>query len=384
MDENPETQKAQLNAINKDTLTPLVRSALNSKTVEVINWDYKQLHSSGGEWTAIYRFTGEGRDKNRTISWSLILKTLRFKGRSTDISAWNYYRREVDAYRSGWFDDLPGGLVTPRSFGIIEHQEGTCWLWLEDITDDIGPHWPLELYSVVARHLGRFNGTYLVNQPLPSWPWLSSGWLRAMVTQCAPMMTTLYDSLEQPMVRRYLPGDTSDKYFRIWEDRNLFLDALDHLPQTICHLDAYHRNLFARKTVEGDDQTVAVDWAFTGWGAIGEELVPLVQAGLGFFELDLNQAQELEEIVFEGYLKGLRDAGWCGDPRLVRLGYSTASLRYMYISGVLALILDESLHGFFPQVFGRSVEECCDYWAQVGTFMMNLTDEARELMHILD
>ena len=178
LETTPETQTAQLAAINQATLTPLVQSALNSETVEVINWDYEQLHAGAGEWTAVYRFAGQGRDQGQTVPWSLILKTLHPQVPGDDPSAWNYYKREADAYQSGWMNDLPGGLAAPRSFGVIEHADGTCWMWLEDVTDEIGSHWPLEHYGVVARHVGQFNGAYLSGRPQPAWPWLSSGWLR--------------------------------------------------------------------------------------------------------------------------------------------------------------------------------------------------------------
>jgi hypothetical protein len=173
--------------------------------------------------------------------------------------------------------------------------------------------------------------------------------------------------------------------FRLWEERDLFFDALDRLPQTLCHLDLFRRNLFAQKTADGDYQTVAVDWAYAGRGAIGEELVPLVQASVATFEVDLALAQELEDIVFEGYLEGLRDAGWRGDPRQVRLGYTAASLRYELIDlgRILATMLDESRHGRYQQIFGHSIEEDRDHWVQVRSLCESLTDEARELMDVI-
>jgi hypothetical protein len=73
MDEKRETQAAQLAGIDRATLTPLVQSVLNSETVEVIDWHCEQLHAGVGEGTAVYRFSGEGRDQDQTISWSLIL-----------------------------------------------------------------------------------------------------------------------------------------------------------------------------------------------------------------------------------------------------------------------------------------------------------------------
>jgi hypothetical protein len=211
--------------------------------------------------------------------------------------------------------------------------------------------------------------------------------LRQYVAQAAPALPLLRDSLDHPLVRRGFPADASDRLFRLWEERDLYLDALDRLPQTMCHLDLFRRNLFARKTAEGDDQTVAVDWAFSGRGAIGQELVPLVLASLMFYEVGLDKAQELEDIVFEGYLEGLRDAGWRGDPQQVRLGYAAAaSLRYRCgaeIGRFLAVMLDESLHDIAQQAFGRPIGEVADFWAQVGRLFDGTIDEAQELIDTL-
>jgi hypothetical protein len=387
MDEKLETQAAQLAAIDRATLAPLVQSALNSETVEVIDWECKQLHGGLGAGTAIYRFAGQGHDQGQTVPWSLILKTLHPQLPADDPSAWNYYKREAHAYQSGWLADPPGGLAAPRCFGVVEHSDGTCWIWLEDVRDEIGLHWPLEHYRVVARHAGQFNGAYLVDRPLPSWPWLSVGWLRQYVEQAAPTLPLLRDSLDHPLVRRAWPGDAIDTFFRLWEERHLFLDALDRLPQTICHLDVFRRNLFARKTADGGDQTVAVDWAFAGRGAIGQELVPLVLASLMFYEVGLDKARELEEIVFDGYLEGLREVGWRGDAQQVRLGYAAASLRYRCggeLGRFLAILLDESLYDIAQQTFGRPIGEVVDFWARVEHLFDSTIDEARELIDALE
>ena len=84
MDEKLEPQAAQLAAIDQATLTPLVQSALNSETVEVVDWEVEQLHGGLAAGTAIYRFSGQGRDQNQTIPWSLILKVVRPEGGSAD------------------------------------------------------------------------------------------------------------------------------------------------------------------------------------------------------------------------------------------------------------------------------------------------------------
>ncbi len=47
------------------------------------------------------------------------------------------------------------------------------------------------------------------------------------------------------------------------------------------------------------------------------------------------------------------------------------------------MILDESQHPFVEQVFGCSMKEIEDHWAQADCLVDSLTDEARELMDIL-
>jgi hypothetical protein len=385
MDKRLETQTAQLAAIDKTTLTPLVQNALGSKNVEVVDWECEQLHGGIGEGTAIHRFAGQGSDRGQTISWSLILKTLCPAEDNTNVSKWSYYKREADAYQSGWLADLPGGLAAPRCFGVLDHPDGTCWIWLENVEEEIGSQWPLEHYGIVARHVGRFNGAYLVDEPQSGWAWLSSNWFRNYVEQSAPAMELFRNALSNPWVRRWLPENDSGQFFRFWEERTLYLDALDRLPQTICHFDIFRRNLFARKTADGDDQTVAIDWAFVGRGPIGADLNPLVWMSIALGGVDLDRLLELEEVAFEGYLEGLREAGWQGDPQQVRLGCTAASVRYLFpeIGTWLALLLNEDLQAGMAQRSGIPFDEACDFVARMRPLLFSELDKARNLMGIL-
>ena len=383
----PKAQTPQLDEIDQDTLTPLVQSALDSETVEVVNWELEQLRGGVGAGTAVYRFSGHGRDQGQTVPWSLILKALHPEGGSADASAWDYFKREADAYQSGWLDDLPGGLAAPRCFGVLDHPDGTCcWMWLEDIQDIFASEWPLEHYGLVARHLGHFNGAYLKDRAQPNWAWLSSNWLRQYIEHSAPAMQPLRNAVLSPWGRRWLPEEDSDQYFRLWAERELYLEALDRLPQTLCHFDLFRLNLFARKMVNGDDETVVIDWAFVGRGPIGADLNPLVWMSIALGGVGLDKAQELEDTVFEGYLEGLREAGWEGDPQQVRLGYKAASVRYQFpeIGRWLAYILDESLQAELEQRIGIPFGLTCDYFAQQRRLLFRELDEARELIDTLE
>jgi hypothetical protein len=87
LETTPEAHASELDAVDQAVLAPLVRRALNSEAVEVTDWSHEQLHAGIGAGTAIYRFTGQGRDKGQTVPWSLILKVLRPTADGDDPSA---------------------------------------------------------------------------------------------------------------------------------------------------------------------------------------------------------------------------------------------------------------------------------------------------------
>ena len=377
-----ETEASPSATIDRATLNPIVRSALKSSSAQIIHWKSEQVHGGAGIGNSIHRFKGQAHDQGQQMPWSVILKSLDASVGSAEISAWDYYKREADAYRSGWLDDLPGGLTAPRSYGIVEYADGTCWIWLEDIADAIGAHWPLDHYGIVARHLGQFNGAYMVESRRPAWPWLSTRWLQGFVNQSGPALPIIRDSPDHPLLRLSWPGGADNRLFFLWEHRDRYFGALERLPQTLCHMDIFRRNLFTQRSAGGKYETTAVDWAFAGWGAIGEELVPLIIASVAFTEVDLDQVQELEEIVFEGYLAGLHQAGWRGDRRHVRLGYTAASLRYRFaeLPRAVRSMMDEKQTEQMSQIFGLPPEEICKRWAQIGEYCDDLNREAWKLM----
>src|SRR4029079_500712 len=119
-------------------------------------------------------------------------------------------------------------------------------------------------YALVARHLGRFNGAYLAETPLPDQPWLSRGWLRDFVApsgRAVADLERLADSGVSPLARQLCPPSVVVAITRLWTERDRFLAALDWLPQTFCHLDAFRRNLLIRAGPAGEE-LVAIDWAY--------------------------------------------------------------------------------------------------------------------------
>lgn len=356
-----------------------MRQALGNDALEVTDWRYGPLVGGSFGDSLLYRWTGNAHDPASTkrIPWAIILKHV---SRRAELDSGT---REARAYQSQLLADLPGGMAAPRCFAVEEWAGHLLWMWLEELTDHVGQPWPLTRYRLAARHLGRFNGAYLAGRPLPNEPWLSRGFLRAWVKRRATSAAKLSSYGEHPLVCRAFPPAVADGVLRLWRDQDTLFDALDQLPQTLCHLDANPANLFARRAADGQEQTVAIDWSCVGAAPLGVEIVSLVSSGLMRGIIELAAARELDELVFAGYLAGLHEAGWQGDPRVVRFGYTAVSaLRYLLaFTGVsLRIALREDDHAWAEQRYGRPIEEIMDREGAWRRFLLVLADEAWELL----
>ena len=366
--------EAGLQAIDRETLNPLVRKALDRETVEVTDWQVAPLPA---ERRNVFRFTGHACTAGKTVAWSLVLKVVRRERTSG--------RREAQANASGLLRDLPGGLASARCFAVEAHGN-TFRIWQEEVVDEVGQPWPLRRYGLAARHLGQLNGAYLVGRPHPTEPWVLREWFRSYVADDPPDTTRLRHLPDHPLSRRAFPGRSVDDLLRFWEDREVFLAALDQLPKTFGHLDAAPSNVFARRDPFGQAQTVAIDWSHVGIAGIGHDIAPLVFFSLLDDRSDPAQAEELDTRVFAGYVSGLQAAGWQGDPRTARFGYAASlALRYgpSCIRSPLSYGLDESGQTWMEQVRGRPVEEVLDHFAAVHRFLLDRADEARELLAVI-
>jgi hypothetical protein len=362
-----------------DLRAPLARM-LQSETVHVSGWTIERLKGRGGdgrEGLGVYRFSGTAEAFQEERSWSMVLKITLPPEDKTSTHAG---KREALAYRSGFLRNLPGGLVAPRCYEVVEHANGEIWMWIEEIVDAIGEPWPLERWGLAARHLGQFNGAYLVDEPLPDFTWLSRRWLRQYTMQNSRAMAHLQENLSHPLMQRICPPEIVQELVQLWDKRTPWLDAIERLPQTFCHMDAFRRNLFARRTADGADETVAIDWPYSGIGGIGEELAPLVSIGPGRRDMSLEDLHALDEVVFAAYVDGLEDAGWRGDPDLARFGLvASAPLRYGFlitrIIGFFAT-LDPDQQAKMAQRIETELDANTSFLTQFLSFLFELAREA--------
>jgi hypothetical protein len=237
--------------------------------------------------------------------------------------------REMELYRSGLLSDLHSSLRVPACYGDFERPDASTWIWLEDIAfEDTGP-WPVDRYRLVARELGRFNGASLANGHLPNVPSISRGWLQQWIEESGPWLARLEDHSDAPLIREIYPADVIDAFRQDWDNRSATYALLGRSPQAFCHLDAFLQNLLFPRESASDQRIVLIDWAYAGIAAIGEELAALTTVNIMVGDHDLSDAPLIEAAALEGYLEGLRDTGWEGDPQTVQAVYEAASrLRY--------------------------------------------------------
>jgi hypothetical protein len=82
--------------------------------------------------------------------------------------AWNFWKREWLVYQAPWIRELREGLVTPHCFGFGELGETAVWVAMEDLTAADQRPWSASRFAASARHLGGFNGRFLVNADPPA------------------------------------------------------------------------------------------------------------------------------------------------------------------------------------------------------------------------
>ncbi len=346
---------------------------------EAQEWQCEPIQGGFGSavgGTALYRLRVSSVDDRRC---SLVLKLLYHRAGETEDSPY-YWKREFEFYRSGMLADMPrDSFVPPRIFALEEHDDA-CWIWMEDIADSKGA-WSLEDFADVAERLGRFNGAWLAGAPQPAPAWLSQSWHASLLPGLADRLNRLDEALAHPLARLTLPLDAKAEIESIWRDRKRFATALSSLPQTLCHYDAFRRNVLFR----GDD-AVLLDWALAGIGAIGEDLVSLVAVSLHYEGYTPEYASDLDDLAFASYMLGLRQSGWRGEERLARIGY-TCGMTLRGLAGVkqdIDQLTNDAAADEVRQTHNQDdLEEIARLFAEVRRFrLLKMAREARALLKI--
>ena len=370
-------------APDREALRPVVRRLLGSATAEALEWTVEPLEYQVVWWGSdVYRLRGTAADHGAVVPWRLILKALRRPaGRSRDgrwpasldPGEYSYWRREADLFRDGVLDTVRGDFAAPLCYGVDEPEDGVVWIWLEEVEESVGVDWPLARHALAARHVGQFNGRYLVGEPLPEHPSFGCGYGMRPDARERQLADFASERWQQPAIRAVFPPETVERMRRIWARHDVLVDAVERAPRVFVHRDAFRNNLIAR-----GDQTVAVDWALAGQGHLGEDLYKLVINDLGFLR-SRSPAREFEAAAFDGYLAGLRDAGWRGDARIARLGYAATALHHVPYGHLMRPLSSPEGMEYAVRTYRRPAEELVAAMSDLAYMLIGLAEEALDL-----
>jgi hypothetical protein len=192
------------------------------------------------------------------------------------------------------------------------------------------------------------------------------------------MIEFIYQNPAHPVVQKMLPGISLPLTLAVWEEHPRMLKIMEGMPQAFCHQDAFERNLFYR-----DGELVAIDWSFAGIAPVGTELTALIGA-FGLTNFPPSQARQLDQACFEGYLEGLRQAGWTPDPRQVRLCYClNVIIRYVIgatIGEQLPGLLNQATRAHWMEGMGQTEDTAGDIGPEIVNYYTAIAIEGLKML----
>jgi hypothetical protein len=394
---------SRLDKIDREVLTPVVQKALENPSVRITEWDY---HVVKGDWTSskrlVCRFFGQGKLQEEEIPWSIFLKIANPPQTAFDIWRREPVQREALIYESGVLDDLPGGISAPRCLGVMEHSNDEPWIWLEDVSGEPAIEWLPERFKIAAYHFGILQGVFLAGAPLPDYPWMDiSRWLKPRLARSAERIPIILEKFQtHPLTRELYDSEVGKRLRWLWANRETFFEAMVQMPKTLCHGDFCYANLIARRLPDGEDETVAIDWQYSGLGQIGGDIAGLIadcslvpprpkferlysqivnKKDVKFWEAD---QEEFTETVLEQYMAGVREAAWKGNLDIVRFA-CLARLAFPW-SFNLAGGLDGSIFSSpLTEDNRHDMEQKLDEYIRAQGILFNLAQEASALLEIV-
>lgn len=384
-----EEVQTQLPGLERGMVAKIAKLVLGSEIAQPGEWRVEGVGTHTGAATGgVYRVAGSATDGGVQIPWSVVLKIVSLnapggRGGFHDEAHPLYWKREALAYVSGLLDNLPGGIRAPRCYEAVDMGDDTIWLWLEEVKDT-KEVWSLEQYARAAECLGRFNGAYLVGHPMPDYPWLiricsprglleHNSWIRDVMSDPAIW--------QHSIMRAAFPVPVAAQLLQLWDERELLLSALDHVPHTFGHLDAWRSNMFAQETA-GSAGLTMIDWAYPGRAAVSTDAGDLFGESFCLSELGDTEPHLLDQAVFEGYVAGLRESGWRGNEQVVRFAFTAfCALKHLFLCFVsLKDIPDEGRHDVWERLFGRPFAEYVERQAIFLYYVLDLANEVRSLL----
>lgn len=336
-----------------------VRTSVDAPDAQILSAQWVNLGSGVNcEATeSIWRvrgMTASGPTRSSRAPFDLVAKVLGVTGLrpgkwSASDARWHpfYFAREAELVAAGVLEGLSGGLVAPRQLASERTSRRLATAWMEfvpgiqgaDVNADVYRlQWSDDRLLLAARHFGQSQGKFLTGEVALSRSLaLSRHWLAEYLQRSAfDVGLARSSNWQRSPVLSTTDELTFARCLNMWEQREQLLNILHRLPQTLVHNDPWPGNLFDLHQA-GNRMTCAIDWAFGGVGAVGQDIGALVVDIAADCLIEGSDIEMFGESMFSAYAQGLLEVGWRGDMRLARLGFASAvAAKYSWFAGALA------------------------------------------------
>ena len=336
--------------------------------VEVAEYDLVAITTGGRFWVRGTAATPAGRQP-----FGFFVKVVQSWGRSPLIEqvpaeirdlalASVPWRTEPDIYRSNLPTLLPDGLSMPRAHAVLDLDDESAAVWLEEIPTVATP-WDTARFARAAFLLGRLAASERVSRvrALVPRPPAHRHYAEGRLThQVLPLLRS--DVWAHPLVSATFDAELRAGLIDAGGAVPGYLAELDAVPLGTAHGDACPRNLLV--TGADADGFVLIDYGFWGAAPVGFDLGQLLLGEIQTGERPASDLAELHAACLPAYVDGLRAEGLDVDePTVVR-----ANALLMLEFFALSAIPFEALGGeMTPQVHRVAGER-----AQAARFVLEL------------
>jgi hypothetical protein len=312
---------------------------LDSTAVEV-PYDLVALTTAGR-----YRVRGHAAAPQGPRPFSFFVKVVQSWFRSAFFEQVPVHMREVAlamlpwqvepaVYRSDLQARLPEGLSMPTAFAVVDLDEHSAALWLEDI-DAIEEPWPEERFAHAALLLGRLAASERVRATARVGRDGDQHLVRdyAAGRVAHQVLPALHDDAvwDHPLVAASFDGDLRRDLLRAADRLDAVVDELAAMPVGMLHGDACTRNLLVRSPKR---DLVLIDYGFWSQGPVGFDLGQLIVGEVQMGERPAGDLELLEKTCLPAYVDGLREEGMDVELEVVRRAHA---LHMLVFTGLSAL-----------------------------------------------
>lgn len=300
-----------------------VSKILNERVNCVKSWEFDSIVCKSLNFTTegVYRIHGIADIMGKEVPWAVVVKVIK-PGQVEMNDPWyhNYWRREALVNQSDILVKLPDVINTSQCFNVEEKTDGSVWIWMEEIIEDSIKIWSENDYAFVARQLGIFNGAYVTGHTLPEHNWICRNWLESWISGCKKYASD--PNIYYPQIQFGLNIENIwDSYTCLNNNINNLLQALSKLPRVLAHQDLSRQNMFINTYQGAVKVWTLIDWQFLSISGLGEDLGKLYGVAMSQGNIESDQGDYYQNLLFKNYIEGLKDAGWNGDITLPRYGF---------------------------------------------------------------